>query len=197
MDQYMPDGGQYRFRRFGRFIYDFDKAHLTRRTHAAFFQSREMNSFVGGVAREFPPLQDSTAENPALIRLLNFDLDIVRGLKGERTSNLCELQVHQIRISPPTAAPVCPTPEGMHSDGHDFLIMHLIQRYNVEGAESLLMQDTGEVERHTLENPLETIVVDDRRVQHSVTMMRRAEDKQPALRDMLLIDINWPKSLLE
>ncbi|MCA6096052.1 2OG-Fe dioxygenase family protein [Streptomyces sp. SCA3-4] len=173
----------YRFRRYGRFRILGDR--LERLPHAAFFQERSVNSVNGGVDRMFAPLHDAVADGPALHTVVRTLWD---RLPGPRTG-IDTCGVHQIRITATAGAEGHPTPEGIHRDGHCYVAQVLIRRENVRGAESCLYDlRRRPLHRTVLTAPLETIVLDDRRVLHGVSPLRPAPQARTGLRDMLLVD---------
>ncbi|MEX2980465.1 2OG-Fe dioxygenase family protein [Streptomyces sp. C36] len=182
-DAHLDADTPYRFRRYDRFRIAGDG--LERLPHIAFFQDRAVNKVSGGVARMFAPLDDAVACGPvlgAVVRTLR------EHLPGPRTgTDLCG--VHQIRVTATDATDGHPAPEGVHRDGHNYVAQVLIRREDVLGAESCLYDLAGRaVHRASLSAPLETIVLDDRRVLHGVSPMRPAPGARRGVRDMLLVD---------
>ncbi|MCZ6784745.1 MAG: 2OG-Fe dioxygenase family protein [Proteobacteria bacterium] len=186
LDRHLHDGGTYRRRRFSRFVWERGATALRRLPHQTFFQSRSVNPLHGGFPRHFAPLPTSTASDPALAQLVGLFIDCL-----PIEEDTLWVNVHQIRVLA-GEHPVGPAPEGIHSDGHDFVAIVLVRRENVVGGRSIV-RDAAEAElvSTTMESPLDAVVVDDRRTLHGVTPIRRA-GPGPALRDMLLLDFNRP-----
>ncbi|SPE63443.1 hypothetical protein SNS2_4766 [Streptomyces netropsis] len=182
-DAHLGTATPYRFRRYGSFRLLPDR--LEKLPHTAFFQDRTVNKVNGGVNRMFAPLDDSVASGAALCTVVRTLFD---RLPGPRTG-IDTCGVHQIRITATEDAEGHPAPEGVHQDGHSYVAQVLIRREDVEGAESSLY-DLGRRRIHhaLLTTPLETIVLDDRRVLHGVSPVRPASGARTGVRDMLLVD---------
>ncbi|MEU4211895.1 2OG-Fe dioxygenase family protein [Streptomyces sp. NPDC026206] len=182
-DPHLGTATPYRFRRYGRFRILGDR--LERLPHTAFFQERAVNRVNGGVSRMFAPLDDAVAAGPALRTVVRTLWD---RLPGPRTG-IDTCGVHQIRVTATPDAEGHPAPEGVHQDGHCYVGQVLIRRENVRGAESCLYDlRQRPVHRALLTEPLETIVLDDRRVLHGVSPLLPAPGARMGVRDMLLVD---------
>ncbi len=145
----------------------------------------------GGVDRVFAPLRDSVADGAVLRALVRTLWDHLPGPRA----GVDTCGVHQIRITATADTEGHPAPEGVHRDGHHFVAQVLIRRENVAGGESCLYhpgERPGErpvpVHRASLTAPLETIVLDDRRVLHGVSPIRPTPGAARGVRDMLLVD---------
>ncbi|MFD7236275.1 2OG-Fe dioxygenase family protein [Streptomyces syringium] len=182
-DAHLGTDTPYRFRRYGSFRLLPDR--LEKLPHTAFFQDRAVNKVNGGVDRLFAPLDDSVASGAALRTVVRTLFD---RLPGPRTG-IDTCGVHQIRVTATEDAEGHPAPEGVHQDGHSYVAQVLIRREDIEGAESSLY-DLGRRRIHhaLLTSPLETIVLDDRRVLHGVSPVRPAPGARTGVRDMLLVD---------
>jgi hypothetical protein len=102
-----------------------------------------------------------------------------------------DVGVHLIAVLPEGARQGDPAPEGVHRDGHDFLVIHLIDRANVRGAESTVYGERREVlGRGTLRDALDTQYVYDSRVLHGVSPALAADPGRPARRCILIFDFN-------
>jgi hypothetical protein len=197
VDAYMADHGRYRLRRYGRFFFRPATSELKRLPHATVFQSQQVNNFAGGIHRNFAPLRPSTFENPCLLALIRFDFDCFGTTDPVLLSAPWEVWIHQIRIQSSGNSEVRPAPEGIHHDGHDFIVMHLVGRHNVVGGVSSVYDNLENlVHSCSLEHPLDTIYADDHRVMHAVSPIRAADDKRLAYRDILIIDFDHKPSLL-
>ncbi len=190
VDAYMADGGKYRLRRFGRFLFVPATRKLTRLPHAKVYQSTYVNHFAGGIHRDFLPLREATFDNRLLRKLIEIDFACFRVKDEAMLNDSWEVWIHQIRIET-EATVVQPAPEGIHHDGHDFIAMHLIKRDNVAGGlNKLYDNDKQPIDSVFLEAPLDTIFADDHRVMHGVEGVRAASPGIPARRDMLIIDFD-------
>lgn len=189
-DPYMADNGTYRERRYGKFLYDCTTGQFSPSDNTCFYQSPEINKFAGGIERHFEPLAPATAANRLLHYLIESGIDhFSRSFRVAET--LWEIGVHQFRIIARDGQAGLPAPEGVHSDGHDFLSIHLIGRDNVEGGVSTVYAPDGaKLAETTLRFPLDSMFVNDRAVLHDVSPVTQADPSRPGIRDMLVIDYN-------
>jgi hypothetical protein len=96
--------------------------------------------------------------------------------------------MHQFRLDAGAAAPGYPTPEGVHHDGVDVVLIAMLARTNLVGGETLITDDDDrELARFTLLDRLDAALVDDARVKHGVTPVGPADPSQPSCRDVLVL----------
>jgi hypothetical protein len=185
-DAFMADGGRYRRRRHANFTQGPGIPGLARRNpHRPHFQAVVHNSLNGGVERWFAPVEAAVAEGAPLQALLALGRGAADALKPGRT---WFVEMHQFRIEAAAGAPGYPTPEGVHHDGVDLVLIAMIARTNLVGGETLITDEAGaELARFTLLDRLDTAVVDDARVMHGVTPVRPAEEALPSCRDVLVL----------
>jgi hypothetical protein len=180
-DQYMADGGRYRRRRYACFA--VEGAAITRQPHRPHYQGRSYNALNGGVDRWFTPVDPAIGAHPALTALLgrcSETFAAATGLPVDAASWLVEM--HQFRIEADPRHAGLPTPEGMHRDGVDWVAVILVGRANVAGGVTAVADETGRtLGSFTLEQPLDTVLLDDRRVWHGV------DPAHPAHRDVLVL----------
>ncbi|MCD9141018.1 2OG-Fe dioxygenase family protein [Streptomyces albireticuli] len=182
-DAHLGTDTPYRFRRYGKFR--LRPRGLEQLPHTAFFQDASVNRVNGGVERLFAPLCPAVAAGEPLRRVV---LALGERLPGPR-AGIDTCGVHQIRVVATVNAEGHPAPEGVHRDGHCYVAQVLIRRQDVRGAESCLYDpERRPVHRAVLTAPLETIVLDDRRVLHGVSPVRPAPGAGTGIRDMLLVD---------
>ena len=193
-DDHLPGGDDYRFRRYGRMraspVPD-GGYELVTLPPADFQQHEDLIPLYRGAARRVAPVEEATAAEPALRALIQFDLDIIAQAEGARRT--LEIGLHLIRVVADLGGRRrAPAPEGRHRDGHDWIAMHLMGRRACSGGASRVYPgDAPEpLLVTTLQEPLDTLVIDDRRVEHEVTSIV-ALDKG-AGRDMLLVDFDGP-----
>ncbi|MFI6875981.1 2OG-Fe dioxygenase family protein [Streptomyces sp. NPDC050400] len=182
-------GGVVRERRYGRLAASRGPGgewSFTPLPHQAFQQTAEHIPLYEGQARMFSPIRAETLADPVLTGLIAVDLAVVAAVVPE--ASRFEVGLHQIRVLATPDAPGCPTPEGRHRDGHDFIGMHLIGRVNCAGGESVVHREGIPPTRMTLTERLDSLVVSDTRITHEVTPT--VADGATGVRDMLLVDIN-------
>jgi len=182
LDVYMADGGRYRRRRHA--VFHRDAEGLRRQPHQPHYQSRDYNALNGGIARWFEPVKDEIATHPAM----RATLDLAYESFNQATPHpLWEIELHQFRITAAAGHDGQPTPEGMHRDGVDFVLVMLVRRQNVQSGVTII-EDTSQtkLDSFTLAEPMDATFVDDHRVFHGVTPIVPVDPDSPAWRDVLV-----------
>lgn len=182
-DLYMADGGRYRRRRHAAFA--LDAGRFVRKPHQPHYQSRDYNPLNGDVQRWFDPVLDATVANPALQAILAFCARSFDAGRGR-----WHVELHQFRIEAKRGVEGRPTPEGMHRDGVDHVLVMLIERRNVrEGVTRIGAPDGTPLGEFTLTDPADTMLIDDRRILHGVTEIHPLNPAWPAWRDALVVTL--------
>lgn len=187
IDTFMADGGRYRRRRFGVFRATADG--IVRKPHQPHYQSRDYNPLNGGIERWFEPVTDPIGAHPAMQAILEtchklFDRLTPPALRP----HAWHIETHQFRIEAGAGAVGRPTPEGMHRDGVDWVLVLLVSRTNVgSGETSIAGLANEELGSFTLTNPLDAALTDDNRVYHGVTPVAPLDPAQPGHRDVLVV----------
>lgn len=187
VDTFMADGGRYRRRRFAAFA--ASAAGLERKPHQPHYQSRDYNALNGGVARWFSPITEEIAAHPGMQAILATCHRLFDSLTPEPTRPLVwHVEVHQFRIETGPEQQGLPTPEGMHRDGVDWVLVMLVRRENIASGETR-MEDVAHrpLGSFTLTEPMDSALVDDDRVFHGVTPLGRLDPALPAYRDVLVV----------
>ncbi|MFC7737704.1 2OG-Fe dioxygenase family protein [Roseomonas sp. GCM10028921] len=182
-DAYMADGGRYRLRRHAIFTAP-PGAPLARAPDGPHFQATRYNALNGGIDRWFEPVLPSVSEGGAMRALLE-------GARGvfDRLSpgSSWHVEVHQFRIEARPEESGKPTPEGMHADGVDYVLVMMIGRENVAGGITGIQIDAKEEASFTLSAPCDAVLLDDRRVMHGVTPIHPLDPSRPGYRDVLVL----------
>jgi hypothetical protein len=98
------------------------------------------------------------------------------------------IEAHQFRIEARGGQAGQPTPEGMHRDGVDYVLVLLIDRRNIQsGMTSIRGADGRDLGSFTLAEPFDAAWVDDHRVMHGVTPVEPIDPMQPGCRDVLVV----------
>lgn len=187
VDAHMADGGRYRRRRFAAFAVSSNG--IVRKPHQPHYQSRDYNPLNGGVERWFEPVTEAIAAHPVTLALLGagrtvFDL-LSPGEKGPREWHV---ETHQFRIEAREGQIGQPTPEGLHRDGVDFVLVVLVARTNVaSGVTSIYDLDKTPLGDFTLTDPLDAVFLQDSRVYHGVTAIKPLDPARVACRDVAVI----------
>jgi hypothetical protein len=187
LDTYMADGGRYRRRRHAAF--ELSSAGIARKPHQPHYQSRDYNPLNGGLARWFEPIRDEVAAHPAMVSILTSCFALFDGLTppGIRPA-AWHVEVHQFRIEAQPGLEGRPTPEGLHRDGVDWVLVLLAARVNIaSGMTTIHDMDRAQLGSFTLTRPLDSALVDDSRVFHGVTPVEPLDPAKPAYRDVLVV----------
>jgi hypothetical protein len=189
VDTYMGDGGRYRRRRHATFAATADGA-IVRQPHQPHFQSVDYNALNGGIARWFEPIDTAVASGASMSAILRASRDFFESLSPTRRWHV---ETHQFRIEARAGESGRPTPEGIHRDGVDYVLVLLVNRINiVSGTTTIYAVDrSAEAERElgsfTLARPFDAALLDDARVAHGVTPIEPLDLRQPAYRDVLVV----------
>lgn len=182
-DTYLADHGRYRRRRYAVFGMNAG-GELIRAPHQPHYQAREYNPLQGGIQRWFEPIAPSVAQSHSLHTILKFGASVFGALQAGVAGHI---EVHQFRIEAHPNAPGLPTPEGVHRDGVDWVLVLLIRRSNIaSGTTTIHAADGTELGSFTLSQPFDAALVNDHRVFHGVTPVTPLDPQQPAWRDVLV-----------
>jgi len=185
LDTYMADGGRYRKRRHAVFSAE-PGAPVTRSPHQPHFQGLDYNPLNGGVARWFEPIEPVIGRGASLTTILGFCRELFDGLA--RGVFRWKIEVHQFRIEARYGEDGRPTPEGLHRDGVNFVLVLLINRRNIaSGVTTIHDRHDRALGSFTLTDPFDAALVDDTRVAHGVTPVEAIEPGAPAYRDVLVV----------
>lgn len=126
-------GGGQRSRRFSQYKLYFAEGswRLELLPHRPFMQSKEYNSFVGGIPRHLQPLRiDPTPQIAAGAEAIGLSHDQV-----------FQINVHQCRVVANDEIRGVSVPEGPHRDGHQWGMVVVFARENIEGGETHLFRN--------------------------------------------------------
>lgn len=187
VDMFMADGGRYRRRRFA--VFRATAEGFVRKPHQPHYQSRDYNPLNGDIERWFEPVTDPIAGHPALQAILSTCHRLFDRLTPEKTRPAAwHVELHQFRIEATGGAAGQPTPEGMHRDGVDWVLVLLVSRVNVQSGETTIADLRREpLGSFTLTDPLDAAVTDDNRVYHGVTPVTPLDAARPGHRDVLVV----------
>lgn len=187
-DKYMADGGQYRRRRHA-VLSATGNAPIKLEPHQPHYQSVDYNVLNGGIAREFAPIMDEIVSGNTMRSILEFCQTMFNLMLPEGQSKpRWHIEVHQFRIEASNGKPGRPTPEGVHRDGVDFVLVMMVRRVNVSsGTTTMHDLQQRKLDSFTLTNPLDSAIVNDSRCMHGVTAVEQIDPDQPAYRDVLVV----------
>ena len=191
-DNYMADGGRYRKRRHAAFGVGANAAIGTsagfvvvRKPAQPHYQSRDFNALNGGIARWFEPVAESVATGPAFQAILRTCAALFDHLTPAPSWHV---EAHQFRITAHPGQMGQPTPEGMHQDGVDWVLVLMVGRVNIASGEtSIHGLDRRPLGNFVLAEPMDAALVDDHRVFHGVTAVQPIDPAAPAHRDVLVL----------
>jgi hypothetical protein len=185
LDTYMADQGRYRRRRHA--VYEItDSANLQLLAHQPHFQALNYNSLNGGIERWFEPIKSEISNSDSLKAILSFCRDLFSSLAP--AVKKWRIEVHQFRIEATSQSQGLPTPEGMHRDGVDYVLVLLIKRNNIASGTTIIGSLDGSLSSSfTLTAPFDAALVDDARAYHGVTPVQALDPELPAYRDVLVV----------
>lgn len=185
LDTHLPDGHRYRRRRHATLSARPGEEGFRVEPHAPHYQSLDYNALVGGIERWFEPIAPAVLAGPSFGAIVNFCLHLFGGLRPEATWHV---ECHQFRIEARREAAGLPTPEGVHRDGVDYVLVLLVNRTNIESGTTTVHDLEGRaLGSFTLARPFDAALVDDTRVKHGVTAVRPIDPERPAYRDVLVV----------
>lgn len=184
-DVYLAQVGRHRRRRHAVFHALRDGA-IERRPHQPHYQSLNYNALQGDIERWFEPVRDDIAQGKSLQTVLGFCRDFFCALAPQTAA--WHIELHQFRIEAGPDREGQPTPEGVHRDGVDYVLVLLIDRHNiVSGTTTIHDRDGSLLGSFTLTAPLDAALVDDARVFHGVTAVTPQDASCEAHRDVLVV----------
>lgn len=162
-DKYLKSEKTFRYRAYS--VGTINNCKIYWKKDTSFLQPEELNSYMGGVTRQFEPL---------FIECKSYIESVIHRLieSSAIPDNNYEIGCHQIRVVSTDDFNGYPAPEGFHRDGFDYIAIHCISLNNVNGAVSLVrpLGDKHNLLEHIL-MPGQIMVLDDREVEHYVTPM--------------------------
>lgn len=193
LDHYLAATGRRRLRRHATFL-TAPSGELALDEYKPHFQSIENNRLQGGVERWFEPFEPETAASPSLAALITFGCRVFSTLEPVSLQTCAwHIEAHQFRIEALREGKGEPTPEGIHRDGVDWVLVVLIDRVNIaSGTTTVYSLDGVPMGSFTLTQPLDAALVDDRRMLHGVTAVSAIDPLLPAYRDVLVVTYRVP-----
>ncbi|KAA0072092.1 2OG-Fe dioxygenase family protein [Rhodanobacter sp. T12-5] len=184
-DGYLAASGRHRRRRHATFAADA-AGDVRRQPHQPHYQSLQYNPLQGDIQRWFEPVLPAVAESASLQCILEFCRDCFGALAP--ATRHWHIEVHQFRIEARADEAGEPTPEGVHRDGVDYVLVLLVDRENIESGTTTIHAPDGELlGSFTLARELDAALVDDHRVFHGVTPVTPLDPALPAHRDVLVV----------
>lgn len=184
-DTWMADGGTYRRRRYAAF--QVQGRECLRLPHQPHYQRRTYNSLNGGVQRWFEPLTDKVAGS-LLLKSLITDTAAIISRFDRRPEQSWKVEAHQFRIEAAPGGLGLPTPEGMHQDGREWVLLLYIGGSSFVGGQTRVETSGGVLLLdHRLSRAGEGLLLDDRRVRHETSAIQGNVSAEPEYRDTLVL----------
>ncbi|HEX6316742.1 MAG TPA: 2OG-Fe dioxygenase family protein [Gemmatimonadaceae bacterium] len=186
-DNYLAQVGRRRRRRYAAYTAVAGEP-VTRQPHQPHYQSRDYNTLQGDIERWFDPIEPEIGEGTCLRTILESSRALFEPMAPE--VRRWQIEVHQFRIEARVGEPGEPTPEGVHRDGVDYVLVLLIDRQNIaSGTTTIHAPDGTLLGSFTLAQPLDAALVADGRVLHGVTPVKPVDGSRPAYRDVLVVTL--------
>lgn len=183
-DTYLASHGRHRRRRHAVFTAETGEP-IVRAPHQPHYQALHYNPLQGDIDRWFEPVLPEVGESNSLRAILEFSREFFGGLAPAVAK--WRIELHQFRIEARANEPGEPTPEGVHRDGVDYVLVLLVNRHNIaSGTTTIHAEDGRELGHFTLTAPWDAALVNDARVFHGVTAVTALDPEQPAYRDVLV-----------
>ena len=186
-DRFMADGGTYRRRRYACLKATTNGLRL--KPPQPHYQTLANNPLNGGVERVFAPVEAYVALHPAnraAVETCRRIFEAAHPAIGRPRS--WHVEMHQFRIEARPDITGQPTPEGLHRDGVDWVLVLMIRRANVEGGVTTIADAARRpLADASLSEPLDASLVDDHRVFHGVSSVTPLDPSCPAWRDVLVL----------
>jgi len=187
LDTHLPQGHRYRRRRHATLSARAGEREFRLERRRPHYQGLEYNRLVGGIERWFEPIRPEILAGPTFHRIVRFCLELFGPL---RPAAGWHVECHQFRIEAKPEAAGQPTPEGVHRDGVDYVLVLLVNRVNIESGTTTVHEPDGKViGSFTLTDPFDAALVDDARVMHGVTPVRPVDARHAAYRDVLVVTL--------
>jgi hypothetical protein len=185
LDEYMADGGRYRRRRYAVLSAQNAASKIQLEPHQPHYQSLDYNTLNGGIARDFEPIEASTIQSHSMQSILKFCQTVFSELMPNTSWHI---ECHQFRIEASNQEQGKPTPEGVHRDGVEFVLVMMIKRQNISsGTTTMHDLELKTLDSFTLTEPLDVAIVNDHRCMHGVTPIVPIDPTKPAYRDVLVV----------
>lgn len=195
-DNYLQSDYMFRYRRYGQIGFIPSEKKFWKREDTTYFQSSDINSYAGGLDRQFAPLTDRIVNSEVFRNLIATSFDTF-AVEEDFLDQEWFVDIHLFRLITEDIKETSPTPEGIHRDGFPFGALHLLDRQNIEGGVSRVHTlDEELLGIRTLEAPLDSFYCFDDRVKHFTTALV-ANGMDKGHRDVLVYGFHLPGTKYE
>ncbi len=186
-DNFLSDGGHYRYRRYSVFNWIMNDE-LILLPHEPHHQSTYRNNMNGGINRDFEPFKSSTIENPVLKSFIQ----LIAPQFSFNDEKSWRIQAHQFRIVANAEEAGNPSPEGIHRDGADFILIMVLKRENITGGVNHIYDNSKRLLfGSVLTEAGDALLIDDQRVWHGVSEIYPIDVNKLAYRDVLVLTFHY------
>ncbi|MDQ3025969.1 MAG: 2OG-Fe dioxygenase family protein [Pseudomonadota bacterium] len=186
-DTHLPEGHRYRRRRHATLSARAGEGSFRVEPHQPHYQGLEYNALVGGIERWFEPVAPQIVAGATFGAVIALCLRLFGRL---RPHTEWRIECHQFRIEARGDYAGQPTPEGVHRDGVDYVMVLLVGRANIASGTTTVHDLDGRLlGSFTLESAFDAALVDDARVKHGVTAVHPIDLARPASRDVLVVTL--------
>jgi len=186
LDRFISDEGVYRTRKHATFTINGEFQSCSKNDYQLHYQTTDYNTLNGGVKRYYKEIDLNTNKTPVFNSLLQLAYSIFDNGKMKNWY----VEAHQFRVKAHEQSNGKPTPEGVHRDGVDYVLMAMINKDNVTGGITTIYDSNkNPLTAFELENFLDIAMVNDHTVYHGVSEIQPRDNNgnKVGFRDMLVI----------
>ena len=214
---HLGDDPVYPFRKTSQMRVLFEKK-IQRQPHAPFKLSYGDNAELGNMERWFPEASCDFATDTVTLSIVRLMRSLLKQFQDDSRPKISGL--HQFRVisgvegGPDHTQKDSPTPEGVHQDGAELVIVIFIgsenldcragesRVYNMKQPAGILKGVESEIQaacetrlcEHTMRIPFEAIILNDRRVKHDNLPLKALDGSKEARRDVLVMWAREPNA---
>jgi hypothetical protein len=188
----------HRKRRILRYTYDVTSNTLNINRDSEYKSSVKYDVPYQQGVNKLTYVEESFIHHPITQQLITMDIDFFKSYLD--IQSCYEVNVHLFRVQA-DGERTSPTTSGIHQDGMDFIGMHFVDAHNTVDVVSKIYasdQPQSEVFSKPMSVFLETLLVNDQKLYHSASEVRKNKDidtDQVAYRDLLLVTLHKIKEI--
>ncbi len=152
---------------------------IEQQAHGPLFQNQQINPVNGGIMRSYPEISNlDCAKEPIMLFAQTFNIDYTDEILVQTQRTKCSNENSGIT-----------TPEGFHRDDIDFLAILCVNRYNIQGSETQLLNAEGNIVFQRTLYPGEMLLINDSQFLHytSPITIQDPHKNKHGYRDILII----------
>lgn len=196
VDEYIEGDYKFRSRRYSQIQYIPETQNFTMLENVPYNQPKSINSYVGGVDKNFEPMTEKMFNDGSFRKLISTSFAMF-DIENEYLSQPWTIETHVFRLTAEGTTETTPTPEGIHRDGIPLGALHLIDKDRVEGGIShIYTLDEELLAINSLNDALQSFYCWDNRVKHYATPFWANTDGE-GHRDILVYGFHLPNTKYE